>query len=489
MAVAHSWFQSWQPPTGLITDTRHIHTIHPQPHGNRQRANYHHGSSPNIIGFLPYLASLGVMSPGLKDDSHVNYKAPTEPNLLESTGPLKTRYLWKQVDFAYPSEEDRQNAIESGEFVQKNNLPLGIEIDKDRIFVSFPKWKDGTPCTLATIPKSSNEISPPFEPYPNWDWHNKGTCEGLVSVYRMQIDQCNRLWVLDSGQINVIVKPEQACRPKIVIFDLATDNLILRYELPDEFIKQDGLFSNLAVDIQKNRCDDAYAYAVDVWRYGLVVFSLKERRSWRLTDHLFYPDPLAAAYELHGLKFEWTDGIFSLALSPDLFDKEDRLLYFHPLSSFREFYVKTSSIKNETEFNTLKRQVRTIGESRGKDGHASSSVIDRNGVMLFSLVSKDSIACWDLRKPYRRRNLATVAKSNITLVFPNDLKLDKEHKQSVWVLSNRLPFFLYSNLGENDYNFRIMSALVNEAIRDTICDPSVVYEDTYSSDRDHSNCY
>ncbi|KAK5640790.1 hypothetical protein RI129_009337 [Pyrocoelia pectoralis] len=479
MALAQPWFQNWQPPTRLLAENLPI-----QNHNHPRGSSGHGSSSSNMLGVLPYLASLGVISPQSK-----SHQTPAEPNVLESTGPLKTHYFWKQVNFAYPSKADRQNAIASGEFVQKNNLPLGIEVDKHRIFVSFPKWKDGTPCTLATVPKLSRKLSPSFIPYPGWDWHNSGTCDGLVSVYRMQIDQCNRLWVLDSGQINVIVKPEQACRPKIMIFDLATDDLILRYEFPDEFIKQDGLFSNIAVDIQKNRCDDAYAYAVDVWRYGLVVFSLKEQRSWRLTDHLFYPDPLAAAYNLHGLKFEWTDGIFSLALSPDLPDKEDRLLYFHPMSSFREFYLKTSSIKNETEFNTLKRQVRVIGESRGKNGQASATAIDGNGIMFYSLVSKDSIGCWDLRKPYSRRNLGTVAESNISLVFPNDLKLDKEKRQSVWVISNRLPFFLYSNLDENDYNFRIMSAFVDEAIEGTICDPSLSHLNTFDPVKGDSECY
>ncbi|KAK4874684.1 hypothetical protein RN001_014044 [Aquatica leii] len=477
MAVSQAWFQNWQPPTSLLTESQPHHV---QFFDNQLKKPLSQGRSTNVLSILPYVLSMGIAVPD------TNIKTPYEQtqtqNVLERTGPFKTHYFWKSVDFQFPADYLRESAILSGQYVQENNLPLGIETHQNRIFVSFPKWKDGIPCTLATLPKVSNEASPLFVPYPSWEWHNSDSCDSLVSVYRMQVDDCNRLWVLDSGQINVSVKPEQVCPPKIVVFDLNTDKAILRYALPDEFIKQDSLYSNIAVDVHQNQedaCANAYAYIADVWRFGLVVYSLKENRSWRVTDHLFYPDPLASAYKLHGLDFEWTDGIFSLALSPVIGDSQDRYLYFHPMSSFREFYMKTSIIKNETAWLDSKRTIKLLGESRGKNGHASSSAMNKNGIMFFNLVSRDAVGCWDSRKPYKRSNLGILAQSNISLIFPNDLRLDKERRQSVWVISNRLPFFLYSELDKNDYNFRIMSAYVDEAISGTICDPNYADDDTF----------
>lgn len=306
------------------------------------------------------------------------------------------------------------------------------------------------------------------------------TCSGMVSVFRVQVDSCNRLWVLDSGQIHISIKPEQICSPKILIFDLNTDKLLLRYKIPKEFIKQDSLYSNIIVDIREGDCYDAHAYIADVWRFGLVVFSLKDNRSWRITDHLFYPDPLAAAYNIHNLEFEWTDGIFSLALSPETFTNEERLLYFHPMSSFREFYVKTSIICNETGWNEAKYGFKVLGESRGKLGHASAAGMDRNGILFYNLVSQDSIGCWDSRKPYKKRNLGIVAKNNTSLIFPNDLKIDQEDRSSIWIVTNRLPFYLYKGLDKHDYNFRVMSAYVDEAIQGTVCDPNVFQYDTFN---------
>lgn len=305
----------------------------------------------------------------------------------------------------------------------------------------------------------------------------------------MQADECNRLWVMDSGQVEVTIKPKQVCPPTLFIFDLNTDELVLRYPIPQEFIKQDSLYSNIRVDVRNGKCEDAYAYMTDVWRFGLVVFSLAKERSWRVTDHLFYPDPLASAYNLQGLDFEWTDGIFGMALSPLNKKTNDRIMYFHPMSSFREFYVHTSVIRNETDWSTIKDAFKVMGQSRGKRGHASASAMDRQGILFFNQVTRNSVGCWDSRKPYKRLNLGVVAQSNDTLLFPNDLKIDNEKRQSLWILSNKLPIYLYSSLNKDEYNFRILTTYTDQAVQGTICDPSLVYENSYEHFAGEEDCY
>ncbi|KOB64849.1 Yellow-13, partial [Operophtera brumata] len=56
---------------------------------------------------------------------------------------IGTLYRWKQIDFDYPTEEGRQAAINSGDFIPANVITLGIERWKDRVFVSTPRWKRG----------------------------------------------------------------------------------------------------------------------------------------------------------------------------------------------------------------------------------------------------------------------------------------------------------------------------------------------------------
>lgn len=100
------------------------------------------------------------------------------------------------------------------------------------------------------------------------------------------------------------------------------------------------------MDIGKG-CDDVFAYMSDELGYGLIVYDWKENKSWRATHSYFMPDPLAGDYNIGGLNFQWgEEGIFGLSLSPIAADGF-RTLFFHPLSSNREFAVSTRILRNE----------------------------------------------------------------------------------------------------------------------------------------------
>lgn len=252
--------------------------------------------------------------------------------------PFDIIYEWRQLDFDYPTFLDRQRAILNGEFIPINNVPLGIDRWKNRIFVTMPRWKNGVPASLASLPLSGVDRSAPMRPYPSWDWHAnpealQPDCSRLMSVYRIWVDECDRLWVLDAGIVNATIQINPVCPPKILVFDLRTDQPIFSYEFPPDQIKEDSLHSNIIVDVRNGRCNDAHAYITDVWRYGVVVFSLAKGRSWRTTHHFYYPNPEACDYNLNGLGFQWTDGVFGLSLSP-VNEPPDRLLFFHPMSSY-----------------------------------------------------------------------------------------------------------------------------------------------------------
>ncbi|XP_046466135.1 yellow-h isoform X1 [Neodiprion pinetum] len=439
-------------------------------------------SAPNHVNTdavyqVPSPALRSIINVQTEEYSTAHKFIPPENNGYndEYSGPaMEQIYSWRTVDFEFDSELSRQRAIDAGHYELENALPLGIEIWKDKIFLTLPRWKKGIPATLATIPRYSREKSPKLRPYPNWAWHDPENCAGLTSVFRVQVDQCDRLWVLDSGQTDIMSDPQQVCPPELFIFDLKTDRLLKKYTLPKKYVKQDSLYSNLAVDIRAGECEHAFAYLADVWRFGIVVYDLFKDKSFRIEHHFFFPDPLSSRYELHGLHFQWTDGIFGLSLSPvDV--NNDRTLFFHPMSSFREFAVSTSVLRDEKTAEDNPEMFIPIGKPRAKYcGHSSGSAMDRNGVMFFNMVTRDSIWCWDSRKEYIPQNLGVIGQSNVSLVFPNDIKVDHEPDQSMWALSNKLPMYLYGKLDPHDINYRLFRANVKEAIKNTICDPNYV---------------
>lgn len=67
---------------------------------------------------------------------------------------LKEVFSWKQIDFAFPNEAERNKSINSGEFVQKNNLPLGVEVWNEKLFITVPRWMSGIPATLTYVNKN-----------------------------------------------------------------------------------------------------------------------------------------------------------------------------------------------------------------------------------------------------------------------------------------------------------------------------------------------
>lgn len=66
--------------------------------------------------------------------------------------------------------------------------------------------------------------------------------------------------------------------------------------------------------------------------------------------------------------------------------------------------------------------------------------------------------------------------SNETMVFPSDLKVDQN--DTLWVFSNKLPVFMYGELKNTEYNFRILNQTVTDAIRNTACDSKIVVKST-----------
>lgn len=53
---------------------------------------------------------------------------------------LEEKYSWKELDFAWPSEEAKQKAIRSGRYIENHNLPLGLEVWKNKVFITVPRY-------------------------------------------------------------------------------------------------------------------------------------------------------------------------------------------------------------------------------------------------------------------------------------------------------------------------------------------------------------
>lgn len=292
----------------------------------------------------------------------------------------------------------------------------------------------------------------------------------IISPFRIRADRCGRLWVLDTGSIDILGDKKVALPTRMLVYDLHNDAILRRYEFPADQQKADSFFANIAVEDAD--CEDTYAYAGDLGAPGLVVYSWKRQESWRVSHNYFHSDPLAGNYSITGIQFQWDDGLFGLALSKAQTDGF-ATLYFHPLSSTNEFSVSTKVLRNKelvlNPTTEVYREFKVLG-SRGPDGQSAASFLDQlTGVLFYSLPNLNAVACWKTtNKAYTIKSQGRIYMNMIEMQFPNDVKVDDQDR--LWVLSDRLQQFIYGKLDFNDVNFRILTAHVKDAIENTACD-------------------
>ncbi|KAJ8731639.1 hypothetical protein PYW07_004803 [Mythimna separata] len=379
-------------------------------------------------------------------------------------------YEWKQIDYEFPSPAARAQAIETKAFIPENNIPMGLEIYEDRLFITVPRWKSGVPASLNYINLKDNSTnSPKLIPYPSWAAHSigmDGKPPEIVSPFRVRADRCGRLWVLDNGKMGNLETNVTKYPPSIIVYDLKTDNLLRKYVFPADQVKEDSGFANIAVEDAD--CENTYAYAGDLGKPAIVVYSWEKNESWRITHHFFHPDPLACDFSVKGFNFSWTDALFGLGLSAPNADNYSTL-YFHPMASYDEFAVSTEYLRNQSLAEENFKAFKVLG-SRGPNAQSSVSFVDpKTGVLFYSLVNLNAVACWKTsNKEYLMKNQGRIYMNEVTMVYPTDIKVD--YNDNLWILSNRMPIWMYGTLDPNDVNFRVFSAPVVDAISHTACD-------------------
>lgn len=103
---------------------------------------------------------------------------------------------------------------------------------------------------------------------------------------------------------------------------------------------------------------------------------------------------------------------------------------------------------------------------RGLNGQATAEYLDpKTNVLFYTQVNKDAIGCWNANKEYTPDTQGLVDSDSDALVFPNDLKIDNDG--NLWVLSDRMPIFLFKKLDPNQFNYRILKAKISDIIRET----------------------
>nr|XP_026499966.1 L-dopachrome tautomerase yellow-f-like [Vanessa tameamea] len=331
-------------------------------------------------------------------------------------------FAWKQISYDFNGvlyNEDsnfektpnglhfQQGALDSEKFfIQYNNVPVGFEVYGKKVIVTVPRRRYGIPSTLNYVEMSTK--SPALRPFPN--------STNLVSVYRPRIDACHRLWMVDTGLLEIPGNRSQVQKPAIVIYDLKTDRQILRYELKDTDLVNErtpGGLTSITVDVTSDKCEDAFAYINDLATEGMIVFSLKSKNSWRLRHPSFAHNEMSLNFTIGGYVISWRDGLFSIALSePDA--EGHRTAFYHPLVSTLEFTVNTKFLQSG---KSIDKHVKVAGTKGCNTQSGSHDYHPGTKTLLYANVAQDAILCWRVDNKMAPENIGVTVQDHEKLAY------------------------------------------------------------------------
>lgn len=206
----------------------------------------------------------------------------------------------------------------------------GITIcEKGRMFVCFPRWRDGVRCTVAEVAADGS-----YRPYPDqrineWERGEAPDPQKFVSVQSV-VAHRSLLYVLDT--MNPTMKQTLGV-PSVCVYDLPTGRRVRTYSLEDS-TQRDSYVNDLRVDDRTGKI-----YLTDSGAAGLIVVDLKSGENRRLLDG----DPLTTAefdrFMPGGIPYRGTIHSDGIAL-----DRRNGVLYFHALTAYTLYGIPTEQL-------------------------------------------------------------------------------------------------------------------------------------------------
>ncbi|KAL5276988.1 Y-e family protein [Megaselia abdita] len=375
----------------------------------------------------------------------------TSTAVINPSANLKTVNQWNLISYNFPYG---MNTNDPEIYNPMNIVATGVAVAYDRLFVATPKLFSGVTSTISTIRKDLLGDSPVLEAFPDWSFHRPGrqnvSCNDLqlISVYRLKIDSCNRLWALDAGISRSLEDFEKTCPPKILVFDLNTNQVVRRIDFPPEVLRGESLFTNIIIDETTSKpggtCDDVFIYISDTVEPGIVVYDSVRDMTWRVSHPAMFPDPDFAQSDIQGYKFVLMDGVVGLA-----FDDQD-LIYFQPLATDRLFSVSKQVLRaGPIPLNQL-LPVKLVGKKSSQGIGLAVTTSDKS--IVFAPMTETAVASYN---PYTNEQ-SILAYDPERLQFIGDMQVSRFNPGELFIVSSRFHRFFLKNLDGNDINTRIL---------------------------------
>jgi sugar lactone lactonase YvrE len=245
-------------------------------------------------------------------------------------------------------------------------MPTGVCVSKaGRIFVCFPRWGDPVEYTVGEVRNGRVDSYPNLETN-RLNMNNQTEC--FVSVQSVVVDPQDRLWILDTGSINM--QPVKPGGPKLVCYDLKSDRMIKRINFPENVALPSTYLNDVRFNLSMGKEGMAFITdSSDSGPNGIIVVDIASGSSWRkLNDHPstkaepnFTPrvegEPLMARPSGGKPEAHLKIGSDGIAISND-----GKTLFYCPLASRKLWSVSTEALADgKMSEEETARTVRDLG--------------------------------------------------------------------------------------------------------------------------------
>ncbi|XP_049956744.1 protein yellow-like [Schistocerca serialis cubense] len=371
---------------------------------------------------------------------------------------LETIKATKEIKFDFGDDGTLEKEMKAtGRYDPKMVLVYDVTMDsyqRNRIFLTTPLMRRGIPVTLSTIPFDGEE-DPKQKPYPNLDIHRTTEdtitdCDNqlvdIVTTVKTWSDD-DTLYAIDSGVLDLTTSPKNVCPPKIVSFDLRTDEVINSIVIQNAACN--SMYSSLWVDACPDGC--LTAYSSDIRAYVLTVTDLTTGASRHLQSQYFHPKPGFFFTKAGGPAYYMSQGLCGVTAGESC----DGKLYFQAFASNIQGVVDKHVVHDATDGEVLdiKTQLNLPGELSGTSGEM---VVHPNGQLLFFPVLDDvAIYCWNTTKPHDPKNFRMIAQDSERLEYVSSLNIETETER-LYVVSDRFTYYLSNTTNYSEENYRIL---------------------------------
>lgn len=245
----------------------------------------------------------------------------------------------------------------------------GITIsDNGRMFVNFPRWRDGVPFSVAEVLKDGSH-----KPYPNremntWENGNKASSYKFICVQSV-VAYKDKLYVLDTKNPSM---KQVLDVPMLYVFDIPKDELYKTYQLENS-TKQSSYTNDLRVDEKAGKI-----YLTDSGAPGLIVLDIESGENYRVLDE--HPFTTAEVNHINA-GGKGYDGIIhsdGIAL-----DRINDILYFHALTGYTLYGIPTAQL--------ISRQIDEKAIFRMKTPAPDGMIIDEKGNLYMGDLENNAV--------------------------------------------------------------------------------------------------